>query len=191
LSPCLPRAAMPPRHLPPTPTRSTPCSALRCPHALAVPIHCRPWAVVEANPISPPHKALLPTSSHSVRVQRRPLTPTAIGDSMPRLRPRFNLHELRTGPTYLSDHSADFLDVCPSHSYRSPLPERLPSSSPLGTPPWVGRSGPPPASSPPPQASPRPGAPRRPHKLRPRPLQPPLTGEPPPSTAPSRGALLR
>jgi hypothetical protein len=37
----------------------------------------------------------------------------------------------------------------------------------------------------------RPGAPRRPHKLRPRPLQRPLTGEPPPPTAPPCGALLR
>jgi hypothetical protein len=34
----------------PPPTRSTPCSALRCPRALIVLIHCRPWAVIEANP---------------------------------------------------------------------------------------------------------------------------------------------
>jgi hypothetical protein len=62
---------------------------------------------------------------------------------------------------------------------------------PSGTPSWAGRSGPPPASSPPPQATPQPGAPRRPHKLRPQPLQRPLTSEPPPPTAPPWGALLR
>jgi hypothetical protein len=47
----------------PPATRSTPCSALRCPRALAVLIHCRPWAVIEANPLSPPREALLPTSA--------------------------------------------------------------------------------------------------------------------------------
>jgi hypothetical protein len=47
----------------PPATRSTPCSALRCPHALVVPIHCRPWAVVEANPFSPPREAVLPSSA--------------------------------------------------------------------------------------------------------------------------------
>jgi hypothetical protein len=185
------QVASSPRHLPPTPMRSTPCSALRCPRALAVPIHCRPWVVVKANPISPPREALLPASARSVCAQRRPPMPPAKGDSTPRLRPHFNLHELRTGPAHLSDHSTDFLDVCPSHSRRSPPLERPPSSSPSGTPPWAGRSGPPLVSSPPPQASPRPGAPRRPHKLRPGPLQRPLTGEPPPPTAPPWGALLR
>jgi hypothetical protein len=129
--------------------------SLRCPRALAVPIHCRPWAIVEANPISPPREALLPASARSVRAQHQPPMPPAIGDSTPRLRPRFNLHELRTGPAHLSDHSADFLDVCPSHSRRSPPPEQPPSSSPPGTPPWAGRSGPPPASPSPPRARPQ------------------------------------
>jgi hypothetical protein len=125
-------------------------------------------------------------SARSVSAQRQPPTPPAIGDSAPQLRPHFNLHELCTYPAHLSDHSADFLDVCPSHSRRSPPPERQPSSSPPGTPPWAGRSGPPPASSLPPQASPQPGAPRRPHKLQPRPLQRSLIGEPPP---PNRAAI--
>jgi hypothetical protein len=43
--------------------RSTPCSALRCPRALAVLIHCRRWAIIEANPFSPPCEALLPASA--------------------------------------------------------------------------------------------------------------------------------
>jgi hypothetical protein len=179
-SPRSPRVTTPPRHLPPTPTCSTPCSALRYPRALVVPIHCRQWAVVEANPISPPREALLPASTRSVRVQRRPPMPLAIGDSTPRLRPRFNLHELHIGPAHLSDHSADFLDVCPSHSRRSPPPERPPSSSLPGTPPWAGRSGPPPASPSPPRARPgstmfsRRGVSRADH------------GTEPPSTSPRR-----
>jgi hypothetical protein len=107
------------------------------------------------SPFPSPREALLPTSARSVRAQRRLPTPPTIGDSTPRLRPRFNLHELRIGPAHLSDHSADFLDVCPSHSRRSPLLERPPSSSPPGTPPWAGRSGPPPASPSPPRARPR------------------------------------
>jgi hypothetical protein len=106
-------------------------------------------------PFPSPRKALLPASARSVHAQHRPPTPPAIGDSTPRLRPRFNLHELRTGPAHLSDHSADFLDVCPSHSRLSPPPERPPSSSPSGTPPWAGRSGSPAASPSPPRARPR------------------------------------
>jgi hypothetical protein len=47
----------------PPATRSMPCSALHCPHALAVLIHCRPWAVIEANPFSPPREALMPASA--------------------------------------------------------------------------------------------------------------------------------
>jgi hypothetical protein len=32
-------------------------------------------------------------------------------DSTPRVHPRCNLHELRTGPAHLSDHFTDFLDL--------------------------------------------------------------------------------
>jgi hypothetical protein len=47
----------------PPDTRSTPCSTLRCPRALVVFIHCRPWAIIEANTFSPPSEALLPASA--------------------------------------------------------------------------------------------------------------------------------
>jgi hypothetical protein len=110
---------------------TAPPSVLTAPAAVAPRATCPPpprppRALISTRPIFFPVEVVAqlstftPTlssaSARSVSAQRRPPTPPAISDSTPRLRPRFNLHELHTGPAHLSDHSTDFLDVCLSHS---------------------------------------------------------------------------